>query len=71
MPEAMEPAPFGFLVSVRQFRVDDDLNLSPGDELTFDVVFEVEMSPIGQSRCVVYAGDRKCAEGELTFLSEE
>lgn len=68
--KADEAPPFGYLVSIREFMMEAEINLSCGDELRVDVRFEVEMNPVGQARCVIHCGSRKIAEGDMTFLSK-
>ncbi len=65
------PVVMGYLVSIRQFQMAADIDLKIGDDLLIDVVFEVEMDPVGQSRCTVMAGGQSIADGELTFLSAD
>ncbi len=62
---------FGYLISVRQFQMKPDLELAPGDELGFEVVFDVQMAPVGQSRTIVTLKDVIVGEGIMTFFREE
>ena len=61
-------SPKGYLVSVREFSTVEGVELQAEDELLFQVVFEVESSPLGQSRCDVVRRGQLIAHGELTFL---
>lgn len=58
----------GYLVSVREFSTVEGVELKAGDELFFQIDFEVEASPLGQSRCEVVFRGKTIAHGELTFL---
>lgn len=62
--------PRGYLVSVREFRVFETPPLKANDTLEVDVFFEVEATPLGQSRCLVRSGARDIAEAEMSFLIE-
>lgn len=63
--------PPGYLISVRAFDFEDDVRLKVDDELVVDVVFDVEINPVGQSRCEVRFEQRRIAAGEMTFYSQE
>ncbi|MBC7659159.1 MAG: hypothetical protein H7249_05560 [Chitinophagaceae bacterium] len=65
---AHKASPKGYLVSIRDFSTSEGLELKARDELLFRIIFEVETSPLGQSRCEVRLGSTLIAHGELTFL---
>jgi predicted hotdog family 3-hydroxylacyl-ACP dehydratase len=60
----------GYLISVRHFDLPSERVLQPGDELKITVEFEVESTPLGQSRCQVSLNGEILGLGELTFLLE-
>jgi predicted hotdog family 3-hydroxylacyl-ACP dehydratase len=62
--------PRGYLVSVRDFVVYQPDLLKALDSLVISSTFEVEATPLGQSRCAVRLDKILVAEGELTFLLE-
>lgn len=60
----------GYLISVRHFEMPSDRVIGPGDELIIAIDFEMESTPLGQSRCQVTVDGELVGLGELTFLLE-
>ncbi|RYZ57983.1 MAG: hypothetical protein EOP07_08315 [Proteobacteria bacterium] len=60
----------GYLISVRQFEMPSAREIVPGDELIIAIEFEMESTPLGQSRCEVTLEGEIVGRGELTFLLE-
>ncbi len=58
----------GYLIHIREFSTPCELTLKPGDEIVFNIAFEIESEFLGQSRCQVTARGEVVGAGELTFL---